>query len=379
MEFPAHMTPWCVVDEQTSEKRRSPAWGRLLLISVVALLVAGTGIVLLPRDSGTPPELSFSESALADAFTDTQRLRESAAGLSAATGSGSQTAALDNAVTLLTTQSRALLTPSAATSGLPNTTGSAASAATREDDTAPEATPVAIVAGLTASGRQRLDDAREADGGTARLLAAVGSAQLLQGEKLAAAWQLTVPSPTSAGTPPDTTPAAHQCPSVSPTPDATAATTDAALAATVRSEQEAVYIYQVALKRLDAGATVQAAKDLAMHERLLLQAEALTRLNCGDVPTREPGYRLPAQFAENPGAGLGTLEWDSLRGFGDLIALSTGETRDWAVSNLLAAVRRSIDWGATLAALPGLEFDADDFPPLPTPTPSPTRAESQPG
>jgi len=238
-----------------------------------------------------------------------------------------------------------------------------------EDDAAPEATPVSVVAGLTASGRQRLEDAREADGGIARLLAAVGSAQLLQGEKLAAMWQLPVPSPTSSGNPPATTPAVHQCPSVSPTPEATAATTDAALAATVRSEQEAVYIYQVALKRLDAGATAQAAKDLAVHERLLQQAEALTRRNCGDVPTREAGYRLPGQFAEDPAAGLGALESDSLQGFGDLIALSTGETRDWATSSLLAAVRRSLDWGATLAALPGLELDDDDLPPLPTPTP----------
>ena len=372
------MTPWCVVDEQTSEKRRSPGWGRLLLISLVALLVAGTGIVLLPRDSGTPPEVSFSESALADAFADTHRLRESTAGLMAAAGSRSQTAALDDAVTLLTTQSRALLPPSAAASAMAGTadTSASSSASTAgdkddqaEDDAPPEATPVSVVAGLTASGRQRLEDAREADGGIARLLAAVGSAQLLQGEKLAAMWQLPVPSPTSSGNPPATTPAVHQCPSVSPTPDATAATTDAALAATVRSEQEAVYIYQVALKRLDAGATAQAAKDLAVHERLLQQAEALTRRNCGDVPTREAGYRLPAQFAEDPAAGLGALESDSLQGFGDLIALSTGETRDWATSSLLAAVRRSLDWGATLAALPGLELDDDDLPPLPTPTP----------
>ncbi|YCH09622.1 DUF4439 domain-containing protein [Arthrobacter sp. alpha11c] len=366
------------MDEQTNEKRRSPGWGRLLLISVVALLVAGTGIVLLPRDSGTPPTVSFSESALADAFTDTHRLRESTAGLMAAAGSGSQTAALDDAVTLLTTQSRALLPPSAAASAMAGTadTSASSSASTAgdkddqaEDDAPPEATPVSVVAGLTASGRQRLEDAREADGGIARLLAAVGSAQLLQGEKLAAMWQLRVPSPTSSGNPPATTPAVHQCPSVSPTPEATAATTDAALAATVRSEQEAVYIYQVALKRLDAGATAQAAKDLAVHERLLQQAEALTRRNCGDVPTREAGYRLPGQFAEDPAAGLGALESDSLQGFGDLIALSTGETRDWATSSLLAAVRRSLDWGATLAALPGLELDDDDLPPLPTPTP----------
>lgn len=358
------MTPWSVVDEQTSEKRRSTAWGQLLLISVVALLVVGTGIVLIPRDSGTPPAVSFSESARAKAFDDTLSLRESAASLVAAAESGSETPALGEAVTLLTTQARALLSPGASISS------SVAATPSSTDETAPEATHASIVAELALSGRQRMDDAQEAEGGIARLLAAVGSAQLLMAENLATAWQLPVPSPTSSTKPPATSSVPVQCPSVSPTAEATSATTDTALAATVRTEHEAVYVYQVALKRLDAAAAVSAAKDLEMHEQLLQQAEALTRLNCGDVPTREAGYRLSVQFAEDPAAALGALELDSLPGLGDLIALTAGESREWAIDSLLSASRRSTGWGAALPALPGLELDAEHLPPLPTSSPS---------
>ncbi|MEV7605534.1 DUF4439 domain-containing protein [Paenarthrobacter sp. NPDC089322] len=358
------------MNEQASEKRQAPAWGRVLLVSVVALLVVGTGIVLIPRDSGTPPAVPFSETARTEALAGTLLLRRSADSLAAAADPGTDAKALGDAVTLLTTHARALQDPAASS----DTSAPPSSAPPSSAETAGEPTRASFVAGLATSGRQRLDHAREADGGIARLLAAVGSAQLLEAEKLAAAWQLPVPSPTS-GSPSGSTntaplPEAVQCPSVSPTAESTAATTDAALAATVRSEQEAVYVYQVALKRIDAEAAVSAARDLAVHEKLLQKAEALTRSNCGDVPAREAGYTLPTQFAEDPGAALGTLESDSLPGFGDLIALSEGETRDWAISGLLAAGRRSLAWGAPLPVLPGLELDADELPPWRRPVPA---------
>ncbi|WP_232481577.1 DUF4439 domain-containing protein [Arthrobacter sp. YN] len=344
---------------QTSEKRRTPPWGRVLLVAVVALLVAGTGIVLIPRDSGTPPPVPFSETARARALEDTLQLRGSAAALSSAAGQGAAQPALQDAVTLLTTQARALLVPSEAT---PSATATPAG-------TAETTTRAAFVAALSASGTQRLADAYEADGGIARLLAAVGSAQVLGAEKLAGAWQLPVPKDAAASKTkkPAATPSTAPCPSVSPTPEPTSATTDAALAATVRTHQEAVYAYQVALKRLDTGAAGTAAKGLATHELLLQQVEALTRANCGDVPASEAGYRLPGQFAQDPAAALAALESSALPVLGDLVALSTGETRAWAVDGLLAAGRRSLAWGADVPALPGLTLDAGELPPLPTP------------
>nr|WP_306423017.1 DUF4439 domain-containing protein [Paenarthrobacter aurescens] len=328
-----------------------------MLVAVVALLVAGTGIVLIPRDSGTPPPVPFSESARLSALEDALLLHESASGLAEAAGPGAGEPALGAAVTLLTTHARALLDPA----------GSTSTATTKAPS--PDTTRASFVAALSGSGLRRLEDAREADGGISRLLAAVGSAQLLQAEKLAIAWQLPAPKRPSV---PDTevpaaTPSAAACPSVSPTPAAASATTDAALAAMVRSQQEAIYAYQVALKRLDSPAAATAAKDLQTHELALQHSEALTRANCGDVPASEAGYRLPAQFAKDPAASLAALELSSLPVFGDLIALSTGEARTWAVDGLLAAARRSMAWGADLPALPGLEVDAGGLPPLPTP------------
>lgn len=363
------MTPWCVVDEQTSEKRPTPAWGRLVLVSVVALLVAGTGVVLIPRDSGTPPAIPFSESARADAFEDSLLLRESAAALAESAGPDAANAALGDVVTLLTTHARALLGP-ADTSSRTTTLPTPAADGTPTS----KATRAALVTALAGSAQKRLDDAREADGGIARLLAGVGSAQLLEAEKLAAAWQLPAPGQGSSSDSqvPAAVISAASCPSAGPATDTTSATAGAALAATVRAQQEAVYVYQVALRRLDNAAA--AAKDLHVHEQMLHQAEALARANCGDVPATEAGYRLPEKFAQDPAASLGALESSSLPGFGDLVALSTGDTRDWAIHGLLAAARRGADWGAALPALPGIKLDAGDLPPLPTPSAASTSA-----
>ncbi|YCK80496.1 ferritin-like domain-containing protein [Arthrobacter sp. D3-18] len=368
-DFPVHVTPWSVVNGQTSEKRRTPPWGRVLLVAVVALLVAGTGMVLIPRDSGTPPAVPFSETARVAALEDTQRLRESATLLAEASASDAGKPTLGDAVTLLTTHAQALQGPNGVTSRGPS---SAVPATADQESAAKPTSRASFLTGLAASGQKRLDDAREADGGIARLLAAVGTAQLLQAESLAAEWQLPLPLTTAASDTGATTatPLAASCPSVSPTPEPTSASTDTALAAVVRSQQEAIYVYQVALKRVDTSNSAAAAKYLQMHEVLLQQAESLISVNCADAPAGEAGYRLPEQFAQDPAAFLGSVELASLPRLGDLVALSTDETRMWAVDCLLAAARRSAAWGAPLPALPGLMLDAGELPSLPTPTPA---------
>ncbi|MFJ4028086.1 DUF4439 domain-containing protein [Paenarthrobacter sp. NPDC089989] len=348
------------MNEQASEKRPSRHWVRIAIVSIVALLVIGTGMVLLPRDSGEPAAVPFSETARSGAFHDALALRDSASSLAASPSSGVGAGTWKGSVTLLTTHAQALMSPVA--SGPSSPVSSSAPA--------PEPTASSFIADLAASGRKRLDDAKQADAGTARLLAAVGTAQVLDAERLASLLKLPIPSAGPDKKATASTQARTSCPSVSPTPEPTAATTDAALAAAVRSEHQAVYVHQVALKRLDAAAAVTAAKALSTHERLLEQAESLTRLNCGDVPTREAGYSLSTQFAGDPAAALGTLEAESLPVFGDLVALSTGPTREWAVETLLAAARRGAAWGAAQPSLPGLKLDDGDLPQLPSPASS---------
>jgi hypothetical protein len=230
----------------------------------------------------------------------------------------------------------------------------------------------------------------------ARLLSAVGTAQLLQATTLAQA----------AGTPPPAlqAPAATQrnaatacsvaTPSGSstgsedgaqpgnggqPTPTADpagSATLAAALDRVVRTEVETVYGYQVALTRLDGSAADQAAALLATHETLVGQAETYTRVQCASVPPREPGYTLGTSFLQKPAAGLASLEAGTLPVYGDLVALSDGETRRWAVSSLVAAARRTMRWGSDPGPVPGIVLDTALLPELPEPAaPSPSHSD----
>ena len=222
----------------------------------------------------------------------------------------------------------------------------------------------------------------------ARLLAAVGTAQLLQASSLAAAAGAPAPAVPDPAAPQlsGACPSAPASPSSSAAgvaprgccfrarPDTGAATLPGALAATVRTELEAVYGYQVALTRLDGDAAVSASQQLARHEALAAGAEALSRMHCAAAPARaKPGTPWTTEFLASPAAGLGGLEASALTVYGDLVALSEGQTRQWAISGLVGAARRSALWGADTGVLPGLAADPAGFPELPAPslTPSP--------
>ncbi|MDZ4092763.1 MAG: DUF4439 domain-containing protein, partial [Arthrobacter sp.] len=151
--------------------------------------------------------------------------------------------------------------------------------------------------------------------------------------------------------------------------DTGAATLPGALAATVKTELETVYGYQVSLTRLGGEAAARASEQLAKHEALAAGAEALSRIHCTPVPPREAGYTMAQDFLASPAAGLGGLEASTLAVYGDLVALSEGQTRQWAIAGLVGAARRSALWGAETGALPGLVADPAGFPELPAPGP----------
>ena len=140
---------------------------------------------------------------------------------------------------------------------------------------------------------------------------------------------------------------------------------------TVKTEAETVYGYQVALARLEGTAAGSASQLLARHESVLAEAEALSRAQCVDIPAREAGYTLGPLFLESPAAGLGSLEAGTLPVYGDLVALSEGSTRQWAISGLLAAAHRAALWGADSGPLPGVVVDTAQLPKLPDPSPAP--------
>ncbi|MCU1522307.1 MAG: hypothetical protein JWN19_2692, partial [Arthrobacter sp.] len=128
--------------------------------------------------------------------------------------------------------------------------------------------------------------------------------------------------------------------------------------------------YQLALTRLGGEPAKAAAAQLARHAALLSGAESLSLRHCVAPPPREAGYSLAPSFLAAPGAGLAALETSALPVYGDLVALSEGETRQWAISALLQTARSAAGWGAQPGPLPGLPADVESFPPLPEPSTS---------
>ncbi len=381
---------------------------------------------MTPARPPEPVQPPFSDRARASALAETVRLLDAGSHLgiagkdrSAGVPADAAGSALGRTVTLLTTQAQALLAPgekSPATPGAaPTESGQAtptpatspaslAPSAARPSATAPStaapstaapsaaapatasaaplpSTAAGLVTALAHSGRQRLADAAMADGGMARLLAAVGTAQLLQASALAAATGTTapaadVPAPQLSGTCPSGSAGAGEgataspaAPASSATPDGadgseapgtsaatpSAATVGTALAAVARTEAQTIYGYQVALPRLDGDAAKSAAGQLAHHDALLRSAESLSELNCSAVPPREAGFTLSRSFLASPAAGLGNLEASALPVYGDLVALSGGDTRRWAIAALFDAGKRTVLWGADPGPLPGLD------------------------
>ncbi|WP_344363819.1 ferritin-like domain-containing protein [Arthrobacter humicola] len=419
------MTTWSVVNDETREKRWQDHFPRMLpryaLLACLALVVVSLGVVLTPARPPEPMETPFSERARAAALTETLQLL--AAGGRLGTGSpdgsagrpaGAGNAAVERTVTLLTTQAEALLLPGESPAGAPGASPTVSAPSTPPGPTPSPAAPVPsatgsptagtptsapptaaqpataaeLVTALADSGRRRLADAAGADGGMARLLAAVGTAQLLQASKLAAGTGTAAPAPPDdaapqlSGTCPSES-AGAQSPEASPDAADTPAAPDggaggtrgvagspgsdaavgAALAAVARTEAQTIYAYQVALPRLDGDAAKSAAEGLARHDALLSGAETQARLHCSTVPPREAGYTLNQSFLVSPAAGLGNVEAAALPVYGDLIALSDGETRQWAVAALLGSAKRAVLWGADPGALPG--FDPASLPSLP--------------
>ena len=437
------MTTWSVVKHDGGEKQRRKLIPRIALLTCLALVVVSLGIALSPRSPKEPAKPPFSEQARSAALAETMRLRAAGEVLGGST-SGDAAPAVARTVSLLTSQARALLlpgqdepdsalpagpaAPSVVPSGAPSPAPSGAQPAAATPDPSgaatgapspdPSGTPTgaesaatlpasaaALATALADSAVQRLADAAVADGGMARLLAAVGTAQLLQASSLATAAGAPAPAvpdpavPPLSGTCPDaaaspSSPAATAASAASAAPatapassaasaasatsaasagsagaDANAATLPGALAATVRTELETVYGYQVALPRLGGAAAARASEQLVLHEALAAGAEALSRVHCAPVPQREAGYTTEQDFLANPAAGLGGLEASALPVYGDLVALSEGQTRQWAIAGLVGAARRSAVWGAETGALPGLAVDPAGLPELPAPSP----------
>ena len=363
------MTTWSVVKDDTGEKQRRGHTVRYLprvaLLACIALVVLSLGVALTPSSRQQPAEPPFSERARAAALSETLRLRAAIEPLRDSTPAAGQGPLLQT-VTLLTTQARALLAP-----GRDEPAAPSQGAQTPASAAPSPASAATVVTELAASAAQRLADAAVADGGIARLLAAVGTAQLLQASSLASATGVALPEQAEPAAPQ----VADTCPGApGPAPaegSGSGATAAHALEAAVRTEQQNVYGYQLALTRLGGEPAKSAAARLVRHESLLDGAKSLMLRSCVTPPPPEAGYSVAPTFLVAPAVGLARLETGALPVYGDLVALSEGDARRWAISALLDTARGATLWGAEPGPLPGLAADPASFPALPAPTSTP--------
>lgn len=134
--------------------------------------------------------------------------------------------------------------------------------------------------------------------------------------------------------------------------------TDAdALQDVLAAEHAAVAVFASFLGRLPAPSPLAAAVSAAYAEHRGRRDELTARLRAaGEEPVvAAPTYRLPAPLRTVRQVGVAAQEAEraASQAYAALVALTTEETRSWAVSALTASALRAVTLGDRPAAFPG--------------------------
>ncbi|UWX98664.1 ferritin-like domain-containing protein [Arthrobacter zhaoxinii] len=228
---------------------------------------------------------------------------------------------------------------------------------------------------MTASADANLRAAWRADPGTARLLAAAGAAQQVWAARAGAQADPAAPGAAGAAGPggssavpadsgnDDAGPAAGRdapkCPDTEAAPDAAAA-----LKAAIDAEFGAAYAYEVALAQDPPGAALREewGKRIAEHQSRGTDAVGYLSDLCLPAVAPVAAYRLDAGFLRDPAAGLPALEQRFPAVYADLVALSEGSLRSWAIDRLAAVTGELYLQADAVPAAPGLDAVPDDLP-----------------
>ncbi|MGK3650282.1 DUF4439 domain-containing protein [Pseudarthrobacter enclensis] len=390
---------------------RSPMrYVRYTVFALAGLLVLTLGFAVIPGQPPAQEPPSLTEQARASALDDALALRSAGLDLADAAPAGNPVSGpADRVVTLLTFQARALLPAGSPSPSGPAPSGPATATTAPSAAPDPARTAIDLAKAVAASGSRRLEDAATADGGMARLLAGAGTAQLLAASELAAAAgdpgavAGAATTPGTASSPVGGAPVGSADAAGSPSPapgsgrggtpgrclapapaggqeSATGAapteaapelgapfagSADAALSAVLQAGQQALYGYQAAMPRLAPADAGSASDFLEQHRQLVADAETRLRQACVAAAPQAPGYVLDAAFLEDPARGLGALEAAALPAYGDLVALTDGADRAWALAALRQATARTVRWGADPGPVPGIVLDTAALPVLP--------------
>ncbi|MCC3280600.1 ferritin-like domain-containing protein [Arthrobacter sp. zg-Y40] len=228
---------------------------------------------------------------------------------------------------------------------------------------------------LWESAEANLHAAWRADAGTARLLAATGSAQQIWALRLADLSGVELPAgPDAAGTDAAGTGGSANCPGGKTgdrpeTAAATAAPGDrpdaaAALKTVIDAELGTAYAYEVALAQAEPSPEVAGAWRKQVTDHKATGTDAVAHLSNLCLPAVAPvaAYRLDPDFLRDPAASLPAMEEQFPAVYADLVALSDGNLRGWAIDRLTAVSTERYRTADTVPAAPGLDAVPDDLP-----------------
>ncbi|MHA7276571.1 DUF4439 domain-containing protein [Arthrobacter sp. Hz1] len=330
------------VAARTVARRIARTLGLLLTFALVVAL----GLNLDGPQPEGPPPLTLTEEAQLAAEVRAADLSGAAAVLAGSTVSATPGSDLGGTYTktasMLQDQAEALRHPMPSA---PATTDRSTTEAPIPLEPAP--TPSGFVADLFASAQQNLDAAITAEPGIARLLASVGTSQRQQAITLAGLQDLEVP-------PAAVMPAA----AVNPSPDCAGATpansTEASwLADAVTAEYRSAYAYEVTAARTPDPAPLLMLAD--QHTAAAVEGETLLDAGaCTPVPPHLQAFSLDPGFVEDPAATLAALDTSLVGMYADLVGLTDGSARQWAVQRFAAVTDHRRSTTNVVEAFPGI-------------------------
>lgn len=324
---------------------------RTLALGVLACIVASFGLTAGTRAEADRPR-TFSEQALNEAYATARSLADTADQLA---GAGTAAAELAEQAALLREQALVLASP-----------GGTAAYRARESGPVPEQYPDA----LYAAARTNLEAAGRADYGTARLLASVGTSQLLLAGRAGEALDQPVDLPDTGGT-------THWTPVLED--DAARCTDDGggrselrdrpgpaeALQAALQAEFGAVYAYEVAQARSSEDLYVLGQglpEGRARHLDAGRRGVDLLPLLCLPATDPLPAYSLSPAFSADPAQALAEMETAFPAVYADLAGSSDGAIRSWAIDRLVETSAALAAGAGNVPATPGLEAEPAELP-----------------
>ncbi|NYE96702.1 hypothetical protein FHU41_002952 [Psychromicrobium silvestre] len=323
---------------------------RALLLALLAVLLVALGSTVA---TNVPAGPTATEQARSQALNSSQQLLSESQLLLTASPKAALLPALKNAESTLSAAVKSLSLTTATVTA--STTPQSTSQGTQKP------TVAEFVAGLDAAAQSNLSTSASVDPGLARLLASVGSGQVIASQYLA---QLSGLKHSAVSAPTVTAPPSSSCSTSSSSSAGTASSASQqapasqdALNAVALAEQKAIYAYQVAATRMETQqATDSTLKLLASHQASLSAAQNQFQALCLQAPAQQPGFPLSAAFLTSPNTVLASLENQLSLVYGDLVGLSDGSLRQWAIAQLLASGRNALLYSAPQQPLPGLKL-----------------------